>query len=701
MGAQMSHSVDREHRLAPRYAVATSPGIRRIRHLAELLGVDQVLSATQARRKDSDDGVVLAWGRKPSAARAINFARDSRRKVWFLEDGFIRSAQRDAHGCSPYSLIVDPEGIYYDGSVPSGIERFLNRSQAEFLGEVDAEAMHEAGVLRQRMVEHDITKYNYCKTPDLGDTSRPLVLVVDQTLDDASVRYGGMDRDRFIGMLKCAVAENPEARVVVRTHPDVVRGRKRGYLDRYAVEHGIELSAATDNPLPWLKQAERVYVGTSQLGYEALLCECPVSVFGMPFYAGWGLTDDRQAIERRSHERSIDEMFYTTHMRFARYASPVTGEPWSLSDCISHVVLQKRTFERNAFRFQCVGITPWKRRYIQQYLRSPDGEVSFSRRQPDVSNSRRVCWGYRRMPEAWSSEGETEVWRMEDGFLRSAGLGSDFTAPGSLVVDQRGLYLDPRSGSDLELALNTRDCSPADITRARRLRERLLALGLSKYNVTRTDGQRSAEDIRRSMTLDKRRLLVVGQVEDDVSVIRGTNKVTTNADLLRAVRKRYPDGWIVYRPHPDVVAGNRRGVVDQETLLSVVDELDPGDPVTVALEACDELHTMTSLTGFEALLRNKPVVTWGSPFYAGWGLTDDIEVCEARKRVRTLDELVYFALIDYPRYVDIDSGEFIEVECFVDSLERAVERREQSTVGRLPKNIMRLSNAVRGLVYAP
>ena len=41
----------------------------------------------------------------------------------------------------------------------------------------------------------------------------------------------------------------------------------------------------------------------------------------------------------------------------------------------------------------------------------------------------------------------------------------------------------------------------------------------------------------------------------------------------------------------------------------------------VLLGIVDEVHTLTSLTGFEALLRGIEVHAYGGPFYAGWGLT--------------------------------------------------------------------------------
>lgn len=71
---------------------------------------------------------------------------------------------------------------------------------------------------------------------------------------------------------------------------------------------------------------------------------------------------------------------------------------------------------------------------------------------------------------------------------------------------------------------------------------------------------------------------------------------------------------------------------------------------------------MTSTTGFEALVRGVPVTTYGIPFYAGWGLTTDRIAIPRRTRRVTLAELVYAALIAYPRYVNPETGEFTTAE---------------------------------------
>lgn len=78
---------------------------------------------------------------------------------------------------------------------------------------------------------------------------------------------------------------------------------------------------------------------------------------------------------------------------------------------------------------------------------------------------------------------------------------------------------------------------------------------------------------------------------------------------------------------------------------------------------------MTSLTGFEALLRGVKVTTTGAPFYAGWGLTRDLgDVPPRRRDDISLEGLVHATLIDYPRYFDPKTKLPCSVEVVVDRL---------------------------------
>ena len=233
--------------------------------------------------------------------------------------------------------------------------------------------------------------------------------------------------------------------------------------------------------------------------------------------------------------------------------------------------------------------------------------------------------------------------------VESAGLGADCIPPLSIVVDPVGIYFDPAGPSLLEQLIQSGPFSPKMLQRARQLRELIVASGVSKY------GTGSAAALERRA--ERTHILVPGQVEDDRSVQRGGGVVTTNLELLRRARRYAPEAYIIYKPHPDVEAGHRVGAIPDTECLKIADEVVRDKPIGALIELVDEVHVNTSLAGFEALLRSKPVTTHGVPFYAGWGLTRDLGEVPARRTARrNLDELVAASLLLYPRYLDPVTG---------------------------------------------
>ncbi|KAG1707715.1 Capsule polysaccharide export protein KpsC [Nymphon striatum] len=295
---------------------------------------------------------------------------------------------------------------------------------------------------------------------------------------------------------------------------------------------------------------------------------------------------------------------------------------------------------------------------------------------------------------------EKKVWRVEDGFIRSTGLGTDLTAPASLVLDKNGIYYDPSSPSDLELLLQSKVFSPEELIRADNLRKSLLENELSKYNL----GSTLNKDFLRSKLSrpDQHVILVPGQVEGDASIKKGCVDVRTNSELIKAVRKQNPEAFLIYKPHPDVVSGNRKGKVDDEVLNKYSDLVLLDSSITDCLNIADEVHTMTSLVGFEGLLRKLKVVCYGLPFYSNWGLTTDIHVLERRARKLGLDELVAATLIDYPLYINWETGEFTTPEVVVEQLKKAIDRqggKQQNQVFWLKRKLRQLRNIVSGIFF--
>jgi capsular polysaccharide export protein len=299
-----------------------------------------------------------------------------------------------------------------------------------------------------------------------------------------------------------------------------------------------------------------------------------------------------------------------------------------------------------------LGFAAWKQRTVAPWLWGGGEAFPFLRDgRRKVGAGRLAIWGSKVPPavlQQLKSAGEPLV-EVEDGFLRSRGLGADCIPPLSITVDRLGAYFDPAQPSELENMLQDGTFDAALLARAQALRQVIVAEGLGKYERGSTPVPRFGGD--------KRHILVTGQVEDDRSILTGGAGLASNADLLARVRDKAPEAYILYKPHPDVLAGHRKGVVPDALCRQLADRTVENVPISALLDMVDEVHVNTSLAGFEALLRGKQVVTHGVPFYAGWGLTDDLGPVPARRTRRcSLDELVAATLLLYPRYLDPVTG---------------------------------------------
>lgn len=640
-------------------AVLHGPGVAAVATLPALLPGLRLLRPRDAA--DSPADVVLAWGRKPSAQRAEAWARSQGLPMRWLEDGFLRSVGLGPDE-PPLSIVVDDQGIYYDASAPSRLESLV-------VAGVDAAGQGRADALVGRWRSARASKYNQAReAPGLvhdGD-----VLVVDQTFGDASIAFGAASPASFTRMLEAALDEHPGARILLKVHPDVLAGRKRGHFA--ALPPGaaarVLMVASPAHPPGLLERAAAVYTVTSQMGFEALLWGRPVRCFGMPFYAGWGLSQDELAAPARRVASTLTSLVHAALIGYPRYIDPEARVRCEVEQLLDWVGLQRRQRERFPARMVAVGFSRWKRPIARAFFAG--SELRFQGpRQPVPDGAGLVLWGRRPVPAGAQGLAAERLVRLEDGFLRSVGLGADLVRPLSWVMERRGMYYDATGPSDLEVLLSVADFSEADLTRARALRERILALGLTKYNVGH-QAWRRPETTRHVV-------LVVGQVEGDASIKLGAPDIRTNMGLLRAVRAWRPDSYLVYKPHPDVVAQLREAGQGEGGALRWCDEIVIDAPMDQVLRDVDEVHVLTSLAGFEALLRSRPVVTWGQPFYAGWGLTDDRVPLARRQRRLSLDELVAGVLLCYPTYVSRVTGHFTTPERALTELQ--AWRREDAT----------------------
>ncbi len=308
-------------------------------------------------------------------------------------------------------------------------------------------------------------------------------------------------------------------------------------------------------------------------------------------------------------------------------------------------------------RLYVVDFSGWKRPVVRQCF--PQVRLFFVRGVADVPEGETaLVWGLRE--DNRDVRRAVRLWRVEDGFLRSVGLGADLIRPMSWVVDGRGMHYDAARLSDLEQLLSTQRFDAPIRARAARLRERIAAEGLTKYNVGAGRWRRPARA--------GRVVLVPGQVETDASMAYGAPGIRTNLGLLKAVRHANPEAYVLYKPHPDVLVGLRAQGTREDEAGQWCDEMVTDVSMASLLDAVDEVHVMTSLAGFEALLRGTTVTCYGQPFYAGWGLTSDVVPHPRRSRRLTLDELVAGALIEYPLYFSRDGKRLLPPESALDEL---------------------------------
>jgi capsular polysaccharide export protein len=410
-----------------------------------------------------------------------------------------------------------------------------------------------------------------------------------------------------------------------------------------------------------IEQAEALYVVTSQMGFEGLLWGKRVRTFGMPFYAGWGLTQDELPRPDRRRPVPLENLVHAALVDYPRYVDPETGKRCDPERVIEWIGLQRKMRARFPKTLYAVGFSRWKKPIVRDYCQgSLVRFVSGIEQVPEDATL--ALWGQGHRDE------KRPVVRLEDAFLRSVGLGADLIRPLSWVMDSRGLYYDATTPSELEHLLQTTDFSADLVGRAQRLRERIVEQGVTKYNVG-SSGWRRPEGAGRV-------ILVPGQVESDASIRYGAPGICTNMDLLRSARKANPSAYVIYKPHPDVVAGLRKKGEGEDEAVRLCDEVVIDIAMGELLTVVDEVHVLTSLAGFEALLRGKTVTCYGQPFYAGWGLTHDLVPLTRRTRRLTLDELVAGALILYPTYVSRTTGKFTTPERALDEL---LDWRQQQT----------------------
>ena len=682
------------------------------------------------------------WGRKKTGKFARFLAKIFKKDFLLLEDGFIRSFGLGCEGSPSFSLVQDRIGIYYDSTTPSELENLLNTYDFH----ANPALLETAKEAINLITTHHISKYNHApevpldyftatdstKSRDFIDSSKnsatlsdltnssyfeispnstanklpknnqkttqknpKRILIISQTKGDCSLTYGSTGKFTTTQIIQDALAENPDSEIYLKIHPDVLSGRKESDFNPSEIPPQIKLITEDFNPISLLKHFHKVYTKTSQMGFEALLVGCECVCYGMPFYAGWGLTIDKQTCPRRTRKLSLIEVFAASYILYSCYYNPIYDRKSDILDTLKTIIRYKHFYTKTQKKAFMFGFSLWKHSFIPPFMPNfkPQNIIFInpfftshfkSALKKGLRQEAHDCeifiWGRKNFGriESFAKENAIPITRVEDGFIRSISLGSDLTRPFSQVFDSSGIYFDATAPSELEEILNHTDFSPTLLNEAKILKDKILANKISKYN---TNPHKSL-----NLPQNKLKILIPGQVQDDASILYGANG-RTNLSLLQQVREENPNAYILYKPHPDVLSGNRIGHIPDSTALQYCDEILTGVSLSSCLEAVNEVHTLTSLSGFEALLYGKKVVTYGMPFYAGWGLTIDKQTCPRRTRKLTLEQLIAGAYILYPRYIHPKTLSLCHPNVLIDALESERQKLQNNKFYAFKKHL--------------
>ncbi|EHU1054787.1 capsular polysaccharide biosynthesis protein [Campylobacter lari] len=612
-----------------------------------------------AYKNITKEDVFVGWGRKKSGLKAIELAKKHNVKFLLLEDGFLRSLNLGVENSSSFSIVKDKVGIYYDATAPSKLEKILNTY------EFSTEELEQAKKAIELIKKEKLSKYNnnLCVPKEFFNTNEERVLIITQVANDASLKFGLADNFSTQDIINEVIKENPNTKIYIKIHPDVLSGKRQSDFNAQDLPSKCVVIKENYNPMELLSYFKKVYTKTSGMGFEALMLGCECVCYGKPFYAGWGLTQDKLECKRRLKKRSLEEVFYAAYILYSEYFNPYLNQKSDIFDTIHTLTKYKKIEQANSNTLYFLGFTLWKRWFMKPFFKAKNNKIIFLNSLDELykvnlnPEDKIFIWGKKYDKALLAKDFNNAIFLVEDGFLRSVFLGSDLTRPFSLIIDSKGLYVDPSKPSDLEDILQNHIFDESLKQRAKKLITTITQNKFSKYNGLKHE--------KLNFNTNKKVILIPAQVEDDASMILGGAGYDT-LKLLQSVRKANENAFIVFKPHPDVLSGNRKGLKDKGIILKYCDEIIENISIDSAINASDEVHTITSTSGFDALLRGKKVVVYGKPFYAGWGLTVDLHEIPRRTRVLSLEELVAGVLILYPRYIHPKSKNLCEVELALD-----------------------------------
>jgi hypothetical protein len=310
------------------------------KYLPAMIGVRSIDNYT-AQKKTLGVDTFINWGVSESKSKQLQKrqAMTLGKPLIYVEDGFLRSKNIGLSGESGLSIILDSKTAYYDARKASQLEDLLN-SKIQLTNKQEIRVTN----LINEIAQYRLSKYNHA--PDvkleIGNKHSKKILLIDQRFGDMSVEAGLADETSFQNMLLNAINDYPEYEILIKRHPDAVSGGKSSYFNDSNVGFTKHLNRVylidyEVNPHSLFDIVDKVFCVTSGMGFEALIQGKEVHTYGMPFYAGWGVTIDQLESERRTAKRSINDIFHFSYIICSRYYDPINKKGGEIEQVINYL----------------------------------------------------------------------------------------------------------------------------------------------------------------------------------------------------------------------------------------------------------------------------------------------------------------------------------------------------------------------------
>ena len=302
----------------------------------------------------------IHWGYKKTGMSldTLNKIINQDNKFFLFEDGFIRSItgydnrQKKDEYSKGISFVIDDLTCYYDFNKPSRIEQMLNDKNLI----ITEKEKQRAKDLIKLINDNKIMRYNSYPIykPEIGRKGKKKVLIFDQSYDDEYSIYKTNSNDEtYKKMFESALNENPNYDIIIRIDQHNIDKKFSSFLTKVKEKDNIYKVYGNISAPCLIDMCDKIYVCNTSLGLFSLMKNKEVHIFGLPFYANWGLSIDDKICPRRKNKRTIEELVYITFMLYTYYVDPRTKSRCEVEQAIDYIIeTRDEYFKKNNIRYE-------------------------------------------------------------------------------------------------------------------------------------------------------------------------------------------------------------------------------------------------------------------------------------------------------------------------------------------------------------